>query len=390
MNMAANAEHTQEMRRSTDVAIIGGGVIGCSIAYHLCKLGIHSTVFERDRFASGASGATAGLIAPLRYIDPSATATFELGLRSLEAFPSLADELREAGVDPAFRQSGYLGVALKPEEVDELRSQLVWQAELGIGVRWVDREELLEREPEISQEVLGGVFSPTEAHIRGTSYVDALVHAASRKGATFFQDTEVVGLQTEDGRVTGVRTRQGLMPAGHTVLAAGAWTGIAGRWLPVTLPVSPVKGQRVLLRKTGLLPRCPVNTRHGSVIPEVDGNVLVAATHEEGRFDHDVTAQAVSELVAGAVAIYPALKDATYVGARAGVRPGSPDGLPILGPIPGWEGISIASGHYILGIMLSPGTGELMADSISTGDGVALEPFSIARFGRGPNRDVLV
>ena len=369
------------MRKATDVAIIGGGVIGCSIAYHLSNLGIQATVFERDRFASGASGATAGLIAPLQYIDRSATATFQLGLRSLRAFPSLAAELREAGVDPAFQQSGYLGVAMEPNEVDEIRSQLAWQNELGMGVTWLEREEILEHEPEISEKVLGGAYSPNEAHVKGTSYVDALVHAASRKGATFLQDTEVVGMQIIGTHVTGVRTREGIVPAGHTVLAAGAWTGIPSRWLPNTLPVPPVKGQRLLLRKTGFLPRCPVNTQHGSVIPQADGNVLVAATHEEGRFDHDVTAQAVSELVAGAVAMFPLLEDATFVGARAGVRPGSPDGSPILGPIPEWEGVSIASGHYILGIMLSPGTGELMANYISTGDAKALEPFSIARFG---------
>ena len=369
------------MLKPTDVAIIGGGVIGCSIAYHLSDLGIHATVFERNRFASGASGATAGLVAPLQYINPSVAATFDLGLRSLNMFPSLAADLREAGVDPAFQQSGYLAVAMETKEVDELRSQLDWQTELGMGVTWLDREDVLEREPEISHEVLGGTFSPMEAHITGASYVDALVHAAGRKGARFLQHTEVVGLETSGVHVTGVRTGDGIVPAGHTVLATGAWTGIPNRWLPSALPVPPVKGQRVLLRKTGFLPRCPVNSRHGSVIPQADGNVLLAATHEEGKFDHDVTAHAVSELVAGAVAMYPTLRDATFVGGRAGVRPGSPDGSPILGPVPGWEGLSIASGHYILGIMLSPGTGELMANYISTGDTEALGPFSIARFG---------
>jgi glycine oxidase len=242
------------------------------------------------------------------------------------------------------------------------------------------RDDIFDREPEISPGILGGVFSPREGCVRGESLVASLVHAASQMGATCLEGVEVSGLQTEGRRVTGVRTADDVYYSDHTILAAGPWTGVAGRWVPEDLPVRPVKGQRILLRKAGFLPRCPVNIFGGYVIPQVDGNLLVAATHHEGEFDEEITADAVSGMIDTAVSIFPALLNAKFVGARAGVRPASPDEVPIIGPVPGWDGLSVASGHYTVGIILSPGTGELMADYISTGDATPLEPFSLSRF----------
>ena len=369
------------MPKTTDVAIVGGGVIGCSIAYHLAKQGIKSTVFEQRRFGSGASGATAGVVGPLWHISPSDEATFALGLKSLDMFPHLAAELSEAGIDPELRQYGILWMALTPEEVQSLERNLAWQGELGLGVSWLERDEILQREPHINPKVLGGVFSPREGHVRGQSLVDSLVHASTQLGATFLEGVEVFGLQTKDRRVTGVRTANDTYYAGQTVLAAGPWTGIAGRWIPAPrLPVRPVKGQRILLRKTGFLPRCPVRCTEGYVIPQADGNVLVAATRGEGEFDQEITADGLDQMIAAAVLGFPVLKDARFVEAQAGVRPGSPDDVPIIGPVPGWDGMSIASGHDAVGVMLSPGTGALMADYISTGDATPLEPFSLSRF----------
>ena len=273
------------MPKSTDVAIVGGGVIGCSIAYYLAREGIKSTLFEGRRIGSGASGATAGVVGPLWHIDPSAGAAFALGLKSLAMFPDLAAELLEAGVDPEFRQSGILKVALTPEHAITLERGLAWQGELGLGVTWLEREEVLEREPRLNPQVLGGVYSPTEGHVRGQNLVDSLVHAATRRGATLLEEAEVVALETDGGHVTGVRTVNKTFYADHTVLAAGPWTGIAGRWLPERPPVRPVKGRRIVLRKLGFLPQCPVNNFEGYVIPQVDGNILVAATREEGKFD---------------------------------------------------------------------------------------------------------
>ena len=370
------------MPERTDVSIIGGGVIGCSIAYQLAKRGIKSTVFEQNRFASGASGATAGMISPLWHVNHDNEALFELGMIGLDAFPKLALELTEAGIDPDFRQSGIIKVAMDSEEVEILKSDLIWQGEIGIGVRWLDTSEAIDLIPELNPEIMGAVFSPTEGHVRGQRLVDSLVHAASQLGATFHEGDEVTALEIEGNRVKGVRTQHQIHHSEHTVLAAGPWTGLVGRWLPETvLPVRPVKGQRLLLRKRGFLPSVIVHSFMGTTVPQTDGTVLTAATRHEGEFDQEVTMDAIMGITANATTILPTLKDATFVGAVAGVRPGSPDDVPINGPVPGWEGISLASGHDGTGIMLSPGTAKLMADYISTGDSNPLKPFSLSRFG---------
>ena len=371
------------MPRTTDVAIVGGGAIGCSIAFYLSKKGIGATVFDRDGFASGASGATLGIIAPLWHLDPAKEALSALGMRSLKMFPGLADELRDEGIDPEFRQTGVLQLALNPEEVDTLRKDLAWQNERGLDVSWLDARDVVEREPEVNPGVEGGVYSPHEGYVRGQRYVDALVHAASSRGATLLEGVEVIGLEFDGKRVAGVRTEAGTYHAGHTVLAAGPWTGIEGRWVPGILPVRPVKGQRILLRKTGFMPKCPIqNLSGGYVVPQVDGNILVGATREDGEFDQRTTANGITQMFAIAAASFPTLKDATFVGARAGVRPGSAEDTPMIGPVPGWEGLSVASRHGHVGIMLSPGTGELMADYISSGDPTPLEPFGVDTTGR--------
>jgi len=365
------------LNQSTDVAIVGGGVIGCAIAYQLSKMGINCTVFEKNRLASGASGATAGMIGPIWHIDQTPDSYFQLGMRSLEIFPNLVKELEEAGIDPEFQQTGAVKVLF--DEIDDavLLDNLKWQKELGIGVRWIDRKELNNREPEITGKAVGGVFSPRDGSIVGVSFVNALAHAATRLGARFFEDVEVMGLEINKDKVIGIRTHTGIYHADHTIICAGPWSGIVQRWLPYLIPVRPIKGQRIVLRKSGFLPKSTVQ----GIVPQKDGSVLSAATREEGYFDQVVTGEAISQMVVKAKEVFPILHDAAFVSASAGIRPGTPDGMPILGPLPGWFGVSLASGHDHVGIMCSPCTAELMAKYVATGDCSRLAPFSIERFG---------
>ncbi len=369
---------------SSDVVIIGGGVIGCSIAYQLAKQQVRTVVMDRTRFAAGASGATAGVISPLWHVNPAVEPMWRLGMRSLELFPSLAAELSEAGIDPEFRQAGVFKLAFTADEAEELRRNLVWQSGLEMGVVWLDPAEVVHREPEVNPAVLGGVFSPKEGYIRGQGLVDSLVQAASRLGAQFHQGVEVSGLRREGRRVTRVDTPAGGIIAGQVVLAAGPWSGIPAKWLQgdgaPAIPVQPVKGERILLRKPGFLPQFPVRNFEAYVVPRLDGNVLVGATRQEGRFDEIVTAAGVSQMIAAATLSFPSLADAEFIAGRAGVRPATPDGMPVLGPVPEMDGFSIAAGHDACGIMLSPGTAELMAQYLLDGNSAPLEPFSLSRF----------
>ena len=364
------------MSHTTDVAIIGGGVIGCSIAYQLSKKGIKSTVFEKNKLASGASGATAGIIGPIWYLDHTIKPNYDMGMRSLEIIPSLVEELKEAGIDPEFQQNGGMKIVLDEDTNTLLLDNLQWQKELGIGVRWIDKQELLEREPEITDQAEGGVFSPLDASIRGAAYTNSLAHASTRLGMTYLEGMEVTALETYGDTVIGVKTQSGTYHAGHTVIAAGAWSVISQRWFPSSIPIRPIKGQRIILQKPGFLPRCTVQ----SIVPQADGSILSAATREEGIFNHTITGEAISQMVSAAKAIFPTLNDAEFVSAKAGVRPGSPDGMPILGPIPEWNGVSIASGHDHVGMICSPATAELVSQYVETGDTSELKPFGISRF----------
>ena len=373
------------MPESVDVAIIGGGVMGCAIAWQLAQRGVSCALVERRSFGSGASGATAGVVGPLWHLDPDNPALLGLGLRSLELFPQWAAELTDAGVNPEFQQSGVMKAAFTPGEVDELRGFFHWQSRLELGVEWLDTKGVLEREPDASPHILAAIYSPQEGCVRGQRFCHALSHAAGRLGARLYENTEVTGLLTQGSRVTGIETTGGTIAAGQVVLAAGPWSGVAGRWAvpggPPALPVRGVKGQRILLRRPGRMPKTPVRNSSVYVVPRLDGNILVASTREEGRSDEVVTAEGVATLIAGACLTFPSLADAAFVSGRAGVRPATPDGLPIIGPAPEIDGLTIATGHDAVGMMLSPGTAQLVVNYLLDGVAEPLRPFRADRFG---------
>lgn len=358
--------------------------MGCAIAWQLAKNGVSCALVERGAFGGGASGATAGIVGPLWHIDPYDPDMFRLGMRSLELFPLWVAELAEAGVNPEFQQTGVLRLAFSADEVEELAGLHRWQSQLDLGVEWLNRDDVLQREPQANPEVHAAVFSSREGCVRGQRFCDALAHAAGRLGAALYEGAEVTGLRYEGHRITGIETTAGDIDAGQVVLAAGPWSGIDGRWAapggPLTLPVRGVKGQRILLRHSGFMPLSPVRNSAVYVVPRLDGNILVASTREEGRSDETVTAEGIATLVSGAVQSFPLLADAGFVSGRAGVRPATPDGRPIICPAPGVEGLTIATGHDAVGIMLSPGTAELVAQYLLDGNDAPLAPFSAGRF----------
>ena len=372
------------MPESVEVAIIGGGVMGCAIAWQLAKNGVSCALVERGSFGGGASGATAGVVGPLWHLDPEDPDMFRLGMRSLELFPLWAEELAEAGVNPEFQQTGVLKVALTEADVEELHGFYSWQSQLGLSVEWLERAEVLRREPNANPELRAAIFSSREGCVRGQRLCDSLAHAAGRLGANLYENVEVTGLRHRGDRITGVDTTAGGISSGQVVLAAGPWSGIGGRWVgpggPLDIPVRGVKGQRLLLRRPGFMPLSPVRNSAVYVVPRLDGNILVASTREEGRSDETVTAEGITTLVSGALLTFPSLGDAAFVSARAGVRPATPDGKPIIGPVPGVEGLTIATGHDAVGIMLSPGTAEMAVQYILDGNDAPLCPFSAARF----------
>ena len=368
-----------------DVVVVGGGVIGCSVAYHLRGLGLSTLVLESGQMGGQATRAAAGMLAPLT--ESRGPGPFlELGLRSLAMFEPLADALREeSGVDVELRRSGLLLLALDAAEERDLRERLAWLRELDAGVRWLTPTEVRELEPLATEAVCGALFVPREGHISSTRWLDALALAARRRGVQMREGCPVIGVLADGGRATGVLTAEGPVSCGHVVIAAGAWAGLLAANLGIRVPVFPVRGQVLALRGrpvSGVI----LFGRPGYVVSKPDGSVIVGATEDEVGFDNRVTAGGMLQLLEVVPAIAPALAGAQFLRAWAGLRPASADLLPVIGPAPGLEGVTLAGGHYRNGILLSPVTGALVAKLIAQGEmDPMLGPLNPARFANAPN-----
>lgn len=354
---------------SPDVVVVGGGIIGCSVAWHLARAGARVAVVERGRVGGQASGAAAGMLAPISEAEGPG-AFLELGLRSLAMFPAVAEELREeTGIDVEYVRSGLLRVALDEAEAEALARRVAWQREAGLAVRWLDAAEARAVEP-AAGEVAAAAWYAEEHHVFSPRLVQAFAMAAARRGVRFLEGTEVAGFLTEGDRVTGVRLAGGgveSLAAGHVVVAAGAWTGLCGRWLAAALPVAPVRGQIIALQQLPPALKGIVFSDRGYAVAKVDGTVVVGATEDRAGFDNRVTAAGVAYLSALAPRLGAGLEAAFFRHAWAGLRPWSADGLPLVGPVPGWRGVTVASGHYRNGILLSPVTGRMVADALGGG-----------------------
>jgi glycine oxidase len=259
---------------------------------------------------------------------------------------------------------------------------LEWQESQGLEIHWLDTPALRELEPAITPEVRGALFSPEEGHVRSPRLTTALAVAAGRKGAQVRQGMPVSGLLTEGKRVIGVQTPSGNVLAGQVVLAAGPWTAMLTADLSIALPVRPVKGQLLALAAMPApLQHVIYCTGTGYLVPKADGTIVVGATQEETGFDKRVTVRGVNWLLDGAVRLVPGLGNAEVRDLWAGLRPGSPDGSPILGAVPGWSGVTLATGHFRNGILLAPITGKLIAELLTTGKTSRdITPFSLTRF----------
>lgn len=343
---------------------MGGGVIGCAVAWFLAREGVAVTLLERGEIAGQASGAAAGMLTPLAEADPESAAGrsfLRWGRRSLALFPELVAELRESsGVDPEYRASGLLRVARDETEVRALRRRAAALPEAELT--WLTGDEVRTWEPQLAPGLAGALHSPRDGHVRSPLLVRAYARAASRRGARIETGVPVVGLARERARVVGVETPEGRRTAGQVVLCTGSWT--PGLDLGVTLPVAPVRGQIVSLDA----PEPPFGAILWGgptyLVPKLDGSVVVGATEERAGFERRVTAGGVRGLLDAATRLVPALAEASFRGAWAGLRPETPDHLPLVGPVPHVDGLVVATGHFRAGVLLSPMTGEIVRDGV--------------------------
>ncbi len=373
------------MASSPDVVIIGGGVIGCAIAYELSKGKAKVLVLEKDQVGSGASYASAGMVAPLED-HPEEREALDLGVKSFRMYRSFIEEVEEtAGMSVECLESGIMRVALNEEEATAAKAGLDLGQRLGIEMHWLDEREAHEVEPLLGPAVMGATFSPAEPHLTPSRLVEALRRAAVVHGATFREQSPVFGLARNGSRLSGVRLAQEVVPTDKVVLATGAWTCQAGDWLGLELPIFPVRGQVVYINKMARPLGHAVNHSSGFAVPRGDGTTLVGTTREHAGFDPRVTVGGVASILTRIQELLPSIADTTINHTRAGLRPWSTDYLPVLGPAPGAEEVIIASGHFRSGILLTPVTARMIADYILKGpESVELGPFAASRLERRP------
>jgi glycine oxidase len=366
-----------------DVVVVGGGVIGCAIARRLAFDGVATLLLERDEAGAHASWAAAGMLAPLAEAD-RADPFLALLLESRALYPELARALlEETGIAVEYRTEGSLYLAFTDDDAGKLDQRHAWQTAAGLQVQRLTAEEVRRLEPGVAGTVLGALRFPEDHQVDNRVLSRALAAAATLAGARIRTGVEVLEIVVEGGRVVGVRTERGeMIGCAAVVVAAGSWSGaLAG--LPRALPVSPVHGQLLALRTEPALFDHVVHTPRVYLVPRSDGRLIVGATEERRGFERAVTPGGLLSLLPAALEAAPSLRDAPIVESWSGLRPGTPDGRPILGPDPDVAGLHYATGHYRNGILLAPLTAEIVAASLRGDPTRDLTPFSIARFAAG-------
>ena len=370
--------------RLADIIVVGGGVIGLTIARALAKRGAGDVVLiEKDQPGLEASWAAGGILGPQAEADQTDD-FFRLGCASRDLYPSFADSLKEeTGMDVELDKTGTLYLGFTADDEQEMRQRYEWQTSEGLPVEWLSRGEARKLEPIISRKTRCALRFPNDWQVENRRLVEALVKANEKLGVRLITECEVKALHTETGRVTGVESSTGSISAPVVVLAAGAWTSLiqsTGTPLP-KIDVEPVRGQMLSFETQPPIAQHVLYSSLGYLVPRRDGHILAGSTTEFVGFDKDVTIDGVSEIREMAVEIAPLLDDSPLVDSWSGLRPCAQDGLPVLGPHEEVEGLFYATGHYRNGILLAPITGESIADIVT---GVPMSPlfavFSPNRF----------
>jgi glycine oxidase len=353
-----------------DVVIVGGGLIGMLTARALVTAGAQVAILERGVVGKESSWAGGGILSPLypwRYAD-EVTALARASQAHYEAL--CAGLAAETGIDPEWTRSGLLMLGL---DDGERTRAAAWARRFDYRLELSDAAATGTYEPRLAAPA-AAVSMPALAQVRNPRLLKALRASLGAAGVTFRETAEVAGFDVADGRLRGLRLRDGSrLAAERVVVAGGAWTGDLLASTGIALPVVPVRGQMILFRGPPDLLRRIVLAGNRYLIPRRDGRILAGSTLEPVGFRKETTAEAREELHAAAVALVPALADLPIEAHWAGLRPGSPTGVPFIGGHPAVAGLYVNAGHFRNGVVLGPASAQLAADLV-TGQATALDP----------------
>lgn len=341
-----------------EIIIVGGGVIGLLSAYHLASAGRQVLLLESGPVGREASWAGGGIVSPL-YPWRYSSAITALAHWSQDFYPEFGSRLHdESGVDPEVHETGLYWL-----DQDDEAEALAWAKLQGRPLHSVSIDQVRAAVPALGDGFGSAIFMPGVANVRNPRLLQALCEALARlPNAQVIDQCAVTGFLREGSKVTGVQTVQGERRANQVVVAAGAWGGQLLATLGLRLPVKPMKGQMLLFKcERDFLPSM-VMARQRYAIPRRDGHILVGSTLEDVGFDKNPTEEALASLRASAAELLPALAEAEVVRHWAGLRPGSPEGIPYIGKMPGHEGLWLNCGHFRNGLVLAPASCRLLAD----------------------------
>ncbi len=358
----------------TDVVVVGGGIIGCAIAYNLAKCDVNTVVIEKAmRVGTEASWAGAGILtAHASTHEPYPT----LCRASLDLYPALADELKaETQIDVEFIRAGTLSVFFDAVEATGIIGLAERRVNRGFSAEILNAEQAWDLEPALSRDIAGAVLFPEDAQVRNPKLVTALAKAAGKLGATFKLGNPVTGFIRENGKVVGASVNGETVYADTFVIAAGCWTSQLTALLGAPIQILPAKGQIVLVETMPPLLNATIDGLGIYLVPRNDGKLLIGATLEFVGYDKSTTVDGVKELIDAAIQIAPEIASRNFGKTWAGLRPYIKKG-PGLGYLPRYDNVVLASGHYKNGILLAPITGKLIAELITTGTtSLSLNPF---------------
>jgi sarcosine oxidase subunit beta len=377
---------------TSDVLIVGGGVIGASVAYYLTRRGVSVALLEKSDLASGSSGACDGLVF-LQSKKPGIH--LRLALESKRLFERLAVDLP---IPIEYRNCGGMVVIETEKELGIMDLYTQQQREIGLDVALLDAAAARKLEPALSESIKGAAYSPMDGKVNPMALTHGFALGAKQTGAKIRTHTRVIGFHRKGNRILGVDTDQGRFSSEVVVIAAGVYTPAFGEMLGLSIPIRPRRGQILVTEPAPtLISRCLLSASYiaakydpelaktggeGISLEQTDGgSLLLGSTREFVGFDRRTTPAGVGSIAKKTATMIPALAKMNVIRSYAGLRPWTPDGLPILGPVEGFTGLIVAAGHEGDGIALSPITGELIAQTIVDGrTELSMEPFRLERF----------
>lgn len=384
---------------SSEVVVIGGGVIGAATAYFLCKEGAEVMIVEADDLSSGASGACDGFVSlQTKQLGDH----LEMARESAQLFPSIASDLE---VDIEYNRCGGLMLARTSDQLKELKARAKKLKAAGLEVETLAPAELKERLPEVSKDIKGASFCADDSQVNPYKLTLGLAQRAQEMGATILKGCKVENIVVTNNRVREVDTSLGSIHSRRVICAAGTGSNQIGKMIIVDIPILPQRGQILVTEsrermldyivsgaeylgtKANLAEFMPDDEEAlklglGFTAEQTaSGNILIGSTREFAGFDNNTTPEAINAIAKNAIEFLPWIKDLDVIRSFAGLRPYSPDGLPILGTVKGVKGFYMATGHAGDGICLAPITGKLMSELVLDGEtSMDIEPFSLYRF----------